>query len=339
MAYDIFVSYSTQDKLFVDALVHRLEESGYRVWYAPRDISAGVSWPAAITEAIRSIPVMLLVFSASSNSSDEISRELTLAGSNKCAVIPVRIENVAPSAELAYYLSNRHWLDVYDLESEKAIDCVLEGLERFSQLFPGRACAGQEAAPAAPKPRLNIQEEAQEDTPKVKHVELAAFLTAIVLILGAWGVHWLMSSPDDGIDPQAQVLKIGKNALMHSYSEREGTPVSVQIVRLGPLPDQDGYDEYLFVMSGIGGKLDGKVMRCDMAIGGEQMRYSAKINGKRQLVFLLDHLGRGQIFVPGEQKSFQVFLDYRATDAASSEGMLAAYREGRPWHPPRPKAE
>lgn len=31
-----------------------------------------------------------------------------------------------------------------------------------------------------------------QDEPKIKHVELAAFLTAVVLILGAWGVHWLM---------------------------------------------------------------------------------------------------------------------------------------------------
>lgn len=334
MGYDIFVSYSTQDKLFVDALVHRLEENGYRAWYAPRDIAAGVSWPAAITEAIRTIPVMLLVFSGSSNSSDEISRELTLAGGNKCAVIPVRIENVTPSDELAYYLSNRHWLDVYDLEKEKAIDCVLEGLERFSQLFPGRVASWT----AGPPPAATAAKAPTRKNPRRKRVELAALLAALLLILGAWGAYRLSSSGNEA-DQDAHLLKIGNKALMHTYSEREGRPVAVQLVRLAALQGSDGFDEYLFVMSGVGGELDGKVLRCDMEIGGEQLRYTAKLKGKRQLVFLLDHLGRGQIFVPGTQKSYQVFLDYRATDTASAEGMLAAYREGRPWHPPLQRQE
>ncbi len=135
MGHDIFVSYSTKDKLFVDALVNRLENAKFRCWYAPRDIPAGVTWPSAITTAIRQTPVMLLVFSESANASQEVSRELTLASNNKCLVIPVRIENVTPGIELEYHLTNRHWLDVCDMELDAALLRILEGVERFSPLF------------------------------------------------------------------------------------------------------------------------------------------------------------------------------------------------------------
>ncbi|WP_051257965.1 toll/interleukin-1 receptor domain-containing protein [Desulfovibrio cuneatus] len=135
MGYHVFVSYSTQDKLFVDALVNRLESAAIRCWYAPRDIPPGTTWPAAIAQAIKDVPLMLLVFSGHANASQEVSRELTLASSNKCLVIPVRIENVFPSVEMEYHLSNRHWLDVYGLEVEAAINSVLETLQRHNELF------------------------------------------------------------------------------------------------------------------------------------------------------------------------------------------------------------
>lgn len=165
MGHDIFVSYSTKDKLFVDAMAHRLEEECYRCWYAPRDISAGVSWSAAISRAIRETPVMLLVFSSSSNESEEILRELALASSNKAIVIPVRIENVAPSDVLKCHLSNRHWLDVYDLETDSAINHVLEGLKNYAPVFDACGC-GAEVTDASQMPPEGEQREAGLSCPE-----------------------------------------------------------------------------------------------------------------------------------------------------------------------------
>lgn len=130
----LFVSHAAVDKLFADALVHKLEQNGLRCWYAPRDIDPGAAWPAAISRAIRECPVMLLVFSASSNSSDEISRELALAAESHSLVIPVRLDDVEPHESLAYHLSGRHWLDVAGMGTDKATSHVLESLRLFSNL-------------------------------------------------------------------------------------------------------------------------------------------------------------------------------------------------------------
>ena len=151
MGHDIFVSYSTKDKLFVDALVNKLEYNKLRCWYAPRDIPAGVTWPSAITHAIKNTPVMLLVFSGAANESQEVSRELTMASNYKSLVIPVRIENISPGIEFEYHLTNRHWLDVYDLELDAAISRVVEGLQRYSPLFQKQQEQPPKAAPTAAK--------------------------------------------------------------------------------------------------------------------------------------------------------------------------------------------
>ena len=160
MGHDIFVSYSTTDKLFVDALVNRLENDKLRCWYSPRDIPAGVTRPSAISQAIKQTPVMLLVFSESANASQEVLRELALASNHKSLVIPVRIENVLPGAELEYHLTNRHWLDVCDMELEAALARVAEGVQKYSALFqkkPASSEGSQADVPPVATPPRNLE--------------------------------------------------------------------------------------------------------------------------------------------------------------------------------------
>ncbi|MCJ7625258.1 MAG: toll/interleukin-1 receptor domain-containing protein [Anaerolineaceae bacterium] len=44
MSHDIFISYSSKDKIIADAAVAALEKNDIRCWYAPRDISPGAEW-------------------------------------------------------------------------------------------------------------------------------------------------------------------------------------------------------------------------------------------------------------------------------------------------------
>ena len=60
MSHDIFVSYSTKDKVVADAIVSALENENMRCWYAPRDIEPGADWGTSITEAIHECKIVLL---------------------------------------------------------------------------------------------------------------------------------------------------------------------------------------------------------------------------------------------------------------------------------------
>ena len=148
MSYDIFVSYASADKSFVDALVHSLEATGIRCWYAPRDIPTGMEWPAAITGAIKESSLMLLVFSKNSNMSQEVAKELAVASNNSRLVVPVNLDRTIPSAQMEYHLTNRHWLDVYNLAIEAAIKKVHACLVEYEHLFtPGE----KKLSPPVPK--------------------------------------------------------------------------------------------------------------------------------------------------------------------------------------------
>ncbi len=295
MNYDIFVSYSTHDKTFADALVNRLESDGLRCWYAPRDIPPGVTWPAAITQAVRHSTVMLLVFSGSANSSQEVSKELTLASNNKRMVVPVRIENIKPSEEIEYHLTNRHWLDVYDLELEKAVTSVVNNLKSYADLF-------SKGAPPPPEDAPNVAVHA----PKKKKSKMLPVLAGLVAALAVlyFAVLRIPALPPesalfdnkgpgsgtmttDGINKMPRP-PIGKYSRV--YVGAQG--VKVWLVRFGP----EETKEYLITMVGIDSIWDSYTIRGiqDTARGKE--RYTALLKGKRHM--LLTVKGDEGVFYP-----------------------------------------
>ncbi len=125
MAYDVFISYSNKDKFVADGICVNLEAGGIRCWIAPRDIAPGEDWPSAITTAISHSRIMVLVFSASSNSSEDVSRELFLAANSKLVIIPFKIENIEPEPGKQYYLARTHWLDAINPPTQEQIHDLL----------------------------------------------------------------------------------------------------------------------------------------------------------------------------------------------------------------------
>jgi hypothetical protein len=53
------------------------------------------------------------VFSASSNLSSQVRREVERAIHKQLSVLPFRIEDVLPSKSLEFFLSAQHWMDAY----------------------------------------------------------------------------------------------------------------------------------------------------------------------------------------------------------------------------------
>ena len=114
MSRDVFISYSTKDREAGEAVADALEGAGVSCWIAPRDIQAGESWGGSIIEALNDSKVMLLIFSSSANSSPQVVREVERATEKRVVVIPFRIEDVEPTADMEYFLRSRHWLNAFE---------------------------------------------------------------------------------------------------------------------------------------------------------------------------------------------------------------------------------
>src|ERR1700722_16416743 len=113
MAHEIFISYSQPDRDCAFELVARLEGVGINCWIAPRDIAPSADWAAEIMDAISSARAMILVFSANSNQSPQVRREVERAVHKQLSVLPFRIEDVPPSKSLEFFLSAQHWMDAF----------------------------------------------------------------------------------------------------------------------------------------------------------------------------------------------------------------------------------
>jgi len=128
MINDVFVSYSSKDKIIADAIVASMEQNHIRCWYAPRDIKPSEDWGKAISTAIEQSRVFLIIFSSNSNRSQRVLDELNLAISQQLPILPFRIENLEPNGAMRLHLSSRHWLDAYSPSWKSHIKKLIEAV-------------------------------------------------------------------------------------------------------------------------------------------------------------------------------------------------------------------
>ncbi len=113
MSADIFISFASQDARVARTICTALENRGFSCWISARDIQPGENFQSSIVRAIRGAKVLLLVFTANSNRSEEMTKELALASQQKLMVVPLRVENVDPSDAFAYEFATRQWIDLF----------------------------------------------------------------------------------------------------------------------------------------------------------------------------------------------------------------------------------
>lgn len=126
----IFISYATEDRPRAKAIHDGLEAAGLDCWIAPEDIPTGVSWAAAIYEAIRDSRAFVLVFSQSSNVSRDVEKELLLATENEIPVLPYLLEEIKPAPAFAYHLLNIQQLLAYQMSAEEALSTLQKNIYR-----------------------------------------------------------------------------------------------------------------------------------------------------------------------------------------------------------------
>ena len=142
--HDVFLSYSSKDKNWADAACAVLERHGVRCWIAPRDITPGEEWGAAIIRGLNGSRIMVLIFSGHANDSGQVRREVERAMSQGMTVLPVRIEDVRPEGAMEYALGNTHWLDAFTPPVQRQLGL----LARSVKTLLGHAV--ESAAAAAP---------------------------------------------------------------------------------------------------------------------------------------------------------------------------------------------
>ncbi len=126
--YDVFISYSTNDKLITEGLLKYLEDNRIRCFVAYRDIYKGVDWAQAIPPALRGSRMMLAVFSREFNVSKQTDNELHIAAHRKIPILTFRITNDDFDGAKEFFLTKSNWIDAFP-EPEKQFDELLRSVQ------------------------------------------------------------------------------------------------------------------------------------------------------------------------------------------------------------------
>lgn len=212
--HEVFLSYSSSDKKFADAICHALESASIRCWVAPRDIRPSEDWAEAIINAMDQASIFVLVFSSHSNSSAQVRREVERAVNKGLYILPFRIENVPLSKSMEYFISSQHWLDAMtgDLDAHLVHlrDSVLAVLEPVPAAAPTVVRkAEMAAAPGADNHASPGHHLAPE--------HLASVEILLARVLGPIAKHLLKRISKPGMTPQELVTLLSQ----HIDDERE----------------------------------------------------------------------------------------------------------------------
>lgn len=181
MNHQIFISYSSKDKITADAICHVLESNGIKCWIAPRDIPAGSEYGDLIDQAIKQAKSVVVIFSAAASSSNWVKAELNVAFEEQKAIVPFRIDATPFIGQHRLILNHKHWIDAYPDYKTKFNDLVIS-VQNTLGIVPG---PGHGIPP----------EERRDSTIWGKKFNFKYIVATCCIITATLGAYWLMNKP------------------------------------------------------------------------------------------------------------------------------------------------
>lgn len=170
----LFVSHHSSKLPVALELEKSLAKYGVTCWLAPRDVEPSEAFDMAIKRAIDESCATLLLFCSKSDKSPHVKRELILADSSRKAIIPMRLEELAPD-ELAYHLASSQWIDWLE-QRESTIERVAAKAHQLAgtvqktmtvdDLIEHSGNGDTDLTPAPPVSEQPDEPEAQEPEPE-----------------------------------------------------------------------------------------------------------------------------------------------------------------------------
>jgi hypothetical protein len=158
--HDIFICFSSKDESIARQVVSSLEAGGLRCWISLRNVAPGENYQEAIVTAIEASKVIVFLFSENSKKSGEIKKELSLAGAENIAVIPLRLTPVLPSGAFRYELATRQWIDAFPNLDEalgRLLQSVKDTLQGPAAITPDLTQSVETKQSPAPAPAVRAR--------------------------------------------------------------------------------------------------------------------------------------------------------------------------------------
>lgn len=134
MNIDVFISHHTSSSLhIVEGIANKLETSGLRCWYAPRNTQD--TYANSISQALQSCKVFLLILNKPASESFHVLNEIDmiskrLVKGESVHIVPFHTADDDISQDAQYYLGRMHWIDAMTPPMYKRIDELANYINR-----------------------------------------------------------------------------------------------------------------------------------------------------------------------------------------------------------------
>lgn len=145
MAHDVFISYSTKNTEFAEAVCDNLENNGVECWIAPRNIKTGTNYAKEIMDGLEASKVIVLVFSKDAQESEYVNNEIDTAFSKGKCIVSLKVDDTFPKDQMEFFLKNTQWLDASPTalkEQDKTLDSCYDQLVVDVKRVLKEGCAG-----------------------------------------------------------------------------------------------------------------------------------------------------------------------------------------------------
>ncbi|MCM1102735.1 MAG: toll/interleukin-1 receptor domain-containing protein [Clostridium sp.] len=149
----IFLSHSSKDADIANQICEQLEKNGTKCFIAPRDIRPGKEYAEEIINGIDESAAVVLLMSQNANSSPHVLREVEHAVSGGTPILVYKIEDVALSKSMEYFLMTHQWVSSKPQEDYADIVAFVhdlaekENTENIEKSVAGAVPTGNEIAP------------------------------------------------------------------------------------------------------------------------------------------------------------------------------------------------
>ena len=142
---DVFVSFASEDLARARSVVSAFTAVGVTCWLAPERVEVGESFIQEIDSALTNASVLVLLLSRFAVASPWVEMEVTVAKSNRCLILPLKIDKFEVPRSFRMLLSHHQWEET----SGKSVDTSMERvIEKVRAELRRRAARPLAADPA-----------------------------------------------------------------------------------------------------------------------------------------------------------------------------------------------
>lgn len=206
--HHIFISHSSKNAEIAAKLCERLERNGIKCFIAPRDIRSGREYAEELLNGIDHSAAVILLMSENANHSPHVLREVERAVSKSIPILVYKLEEVALTKSMEYFLMTHQWVNARNDDS-------FTDILRFVDDLGKQSCSPETTNAAAP----------DEKQPGRRRM-IPAFiclLCAVIIVSGiAFTIHNIRNSAQVSLVPGDTV----------TFGRYNGEPIDWRVLKL-----------------------------------------------------------------------------------------------------------